>query len=244
MKIAVISDIHGNFKALEAVLDDCANENVDKIISLGDVATLGPQPRQVLKKLRVLKIDCIQGNHDEALSDIENLEKYRIPLVLKPTMKWCKDLLNNEEMDFVKSFKNSIELSLEDAGNILFYHGTANSNTDGFLPDMSDNEIVNAITGKKYSLMIGGHTHLQMDRTINGTRIVSTGSVGCPFLMTPEFGEEPELINKAQYAVVDTQSANISVVLKNIEYDLKGYIKVLKESTLPSKEWWLSQIKM
>lgn len=242
MKIAVISDIHGNFKALEAVLDDCANENVDKIVSLGDVATLGPQPRHILKKLRVLKIDCIQGNHDEALFDIENLEKYRIPTILKPTMIWCKELLNNEELDFIKSFKKTIEISLDDNRNMIFYHGTADSNIEGFLPSMSDSEIISNIKDEKYSFLIGGHTHIQMDRKVKNLRIISVGSVGCPFIETPEFGEEPELINKAQYAIIELNN-NVNVHLKSIEYDLEGYIKILQESSLPSKEWWLSQIK-
>lgn len=242
MKIGLLSDIHGNFKAFEAVLDDMAAENVDHIICLGDVATLGPQPRQVIKKLRVLKVDCIMGNHDEALSNIENLENYRIPSILSSTMKWCRHLLNDEEMEFISKFKKNIDIPLNDDESLIAYHGSINSNTVGVLPETSDKEAEDLISQRKAVIMVGGHTHLQMDRVINGTRIVSTGSVGCPFVSTPVFGEEPDLLKVAQYGLVDYSDGKINVLLKSIQYDIESYLRVLKDSDLPSKEWWLKQL--
>ena len=70
MKIALISDTHGNLPALEAVLEDIRAQGVDGIIFLGDAATLGPQPRETLEALRSLDCTCILGNHDAALLDL------------------------------------------------------------------------------------------------------------------------------------------------------------------------------
>ena len=71
MQIALISDIHGNYTALEAALADIDRRHVDAIICLGDVATIGPQPRQVLDKLKELGCPCILGNHESALLEPE-----------------------------------------------------------------------------------------------------------------------------------------------------------------------------
>lgn len=238
MKIALISDIHGNFKALEAVFDDIAKEEVERVICLGDIATLGPQPRQVIKKLKVLGIECIMGNHDEALGDLENIEKYRIPDIIKSTLQWCRDQLNEEEMTFLSSFKKNIEIPLGNHDSLVVYHGSFNTNTLGVLPD-SSKEDAKELMANKGSILAGGHTHLQMDRIIDGTRVISAGSVGCPFVSTPVFGEEPELLLEAQYAIVSYEDGKIDVNMRSIPYDLDSYKRVLEESDLPAKEWWL-----
>lgn len=242
MKIGFISDIHGNFKALEAVLDALAAEEVDRIICLGDVATLGPQPRQVLKKLRVLDIECIKGNHDEALSDIENIEDYRIPMILKDTLQWCRDMLNDEETKFISEFKDKIEIPLDTDKILIAYHGTVDSNTIGILPKTAENDALSIISPCDALAMVGGHTHLQMDRIIDNKRVISAGSVGCAFAYTPEFGEEPDLLKVAQFCIVSYSKGDIKVDLKAIPYDIETYIRALRESDLPSKEWWLRQL--
>ncbi|MEO6600819.1 MAG: metallophosphoesterase family protein, partial [Polyangiaceae bacterium] len=69
MRVALISDLHGNELAFNAVLADIARQGVDQIICLGDVATLGPRPRDVLGRLAELRCVCILGNHDEFMLD-------------------------------------------------------------------------------------------------------------------------------------------------------------------------------
>lgn len=241
MKIAFISDIHGNFKALEAVFDDISGQDVDKVVCLGDVATLGPQPRQVLKKLRVLGIECVKGNHDEAIFDIDNLEKYKIPPLLSETMKWCFKQLNDEELSFLNSFKPSIKIAIDNQKFLLAYHGTLNSNSIGIFPETSEYDIESFIPDSDISVMVGGHTHLQMDKTVGKTRIVSVGSVGCPFAETPDFGDEPILLPEAHYTIVVIDDNHIFVDQRAIDFDVESYKQILIESDLPSKDWWLRQ---
>jgi predicted phosphodiesterase len=69
MRIAIISDIHGNMVALDAALADIESEHVDQIVCLGDVAEFGPHPREVLARLRALGCPVIMGNTDERLID-------------------------------------------------------------------------------------------------------------------------------------------------------------------------------
>ena len=78
MKLAIISDIHGNYHALEAVLKDISDQGADKIICLGDLATIGPQPREVIRKIQEAGINSIMGNHDLALLEPGKATEYQI----------------------------------------------------------------------------------------------------------------------------------------------------------------------
>jgi predicted phosphodiesterase len=88
MHIALLSDIHGNAIALEAVLADLSRQPVDRVIGLGDAATIGPRPRQVLDRLKSLGCACILGNHEAALLDPEAALDYQIAPHLMPTLHW------------------------------------------------------------------------------------------------------------------------------------------------------------
>src|SRR5579864_7644495 len=90
MRIALISDLHGNEVSLRAVLDDVARVGVDRLICLGDVATLWPRPRQVLAMLRALGCDCILGNHDEFLLDPALIHTYTEAPVIVDAVDWCR----------------------------------------------------------------------------------------------------------------------------------------------------------
>ena len=78
MRIAFISDIHGNLTALQAVLADIQERSVDQIVCLGDTITMGPQPAEVLKLLRELKCVCVKGNHEAATLDPEHSAQYEV----------------------------------------------------------------------------------------------------------------------------------------------------------------------
>jgi len=78
MKLAIISDIHGNFHALEAVLKDISDQGADEVICLGDLATIGPQPREVIRKIQETGIRSLRGNHDLALLETSKATEYQI----------------------------------------------------------------------------------------------------------------------------------------------------------------------
>ena len=130
MRIAFISDIHGNFTALQAVLNDIKLQNIDEIICLGDTVSLGPQPREVLETLRELKCVIIKGNHDSAILDPEEAEKFEITEHLIPDLYWCREKLTKEDLDFIESFKSTHEINLPNGVNILCFHWSPLSPTD------------------------------------------------------------------------------------------------------------------
>src|SRR5580704_4189608 len=90
MRIALISDIHGNYLALEHVLEDARAAGVDRFACLGDVATLGPRPGEVVRKLRELQCPVILGNHDDFLLDPALVRRYTSAKVIVDAIDWCR----------------------------------------------------------------------------------------------------------------------------------------------------------
>lgn len=120
MRIAIISDIHGNLTALQAVLADIKLQKVDDIICLGDIVTLGPQPKEVLNTLKELNCVIIKGNHDAAVVDPEMAEEYEITEYLIPDLYWCRERLTMEDLKLIEGFKTTHEMVLPNGVNVLF----------------------------------------------------------------------------------------------------------------------------
>jgi len=123
MRIAFISDIHGNFTALQAVLADINSQAIDQIICLGDTVTIGPQPVEVLNALRELNCVYVKGNHDAAVLNPESAFQYDITDHLIPDMYWCKNKLSTDDLKFIDSFKPLHEIALPNGNTILAFHG-------------------------------------------------------------------------------------------------------------------------
>jgi putative phosphoesterase len=241
MRIGLISDIHGNLTALEAVLTDLVAHPVDKLICLGDVATLGPQPKQVIARLQELGCPSIMGNHESALLDLENASKYQIASSLVPTIKWCAGLLDAAEMDYLRSFQPLLELPAEDDLSLLCYHGSPQSNIGQILATTPADRLDKYFDGQKADVFIGGHTHIQMMHQYNGKLIVNPGSVGSAFRKPYQVGSVPELLPWAEYGIISVKKGAISVDLRRIPFDIPALYKVIAESGIPDQDWWLKQ---
>ncbi len=137
MRIALISDTHGNLTALNAVLADIQSQGAERIIFLGDAATLGPQPVETLETLMQLNCACIMGNHDAAALDPGRAAELQIAPPLHPTLDWCVSRLRREHFDFLRSFQPTLELKLDGNLSALFFHGSPLSNTDLILSTTS-----------------------------------------------------------------------------------------------------------
>lgn len=241
MRVALISDIHGNHTALKAVLDAIKLQNVDSIICLGDVATIGPQPRQVLAELRALGCPCIMGNHDAALLDPDAAEEYKIVPQLIPTFKWCVNKLTEDDLDFLRSFKPSVEILLDPDTRMICFHGSPHSNTEGIFPTTPFKKLDGFLSGSAAEVMVSGHTHAQMLRQYQGRLLINPGSIGAVFLIPVLSLEEPTLLPWAEYAVVNFQDHVLSVDFRRIPLDLAEFSAVISASDIPLKDRLLDQ---
>src|SRR5262249_29203193 len=112
MRVALLSDIHGNDVALRAVLADIGRRGVDQIVCLGDVATLGPTPQRTVELLVELNCLCIMGNHDSFLLESGLVEAYTQAAPIIDAINWCREQLPRESFDWLSTFKPIAELPL------------------------------------------------------------------------------------------------------------------------------------
>ena len=231
MRLALISDIHGNDVALGAVLADINHQHIDQILFLGDLVTLGPQPRPSIERIKALDCPCILGNHESYLFDPDLYHNDpNMPPALINTLDWCRAYLTEEELNWLDSFQPMLEIPLGNTASMLCVHGSPRSNFDFLLATTPAEEVDAMLAGHKATVIIGGHTHLPMIRQYKGMLIVNTGSVGMPLEEFPPANAWRYLL-WAEYAIVDAEDDDIRVELCRVpvDYDL------LKQSALTSE---------
>ncbi len=200
MRTALISDIHGNLASLEAALADIEREGVDLTVCLGDVAATGPQPREVVERLMELSFPTVMGNADEDLhSPISAAKVGEDARRVSDIDRWCAGQLSENHLDYVRTFRETIELNIGSGRGLLCFHGSPRSNTDIILSTTPDRELGGMLSGHTADSMAGGHTHVQMMRRFGNAMFVNPGSVGLPV-----DGEGDEAHNPpwAEYAIV------------------------------------------
>lgn len=232
VRIALISDIHGNEVALQAVVERMAKAGVDQVVCLGDVATLGPRPGRVLAMLRELACPCILGNHDEFLLDPDLIHTYTEAPVIVEAVDWCRSQLSAEDLSFVRTFQPRLELALDAHHRLLLFHGSPGSHMDDLLATTPPDELDRLLSGHRATVMAGGHTHIQMLRQHRGMLIVNPGSVGLPF---EEYvaGRPPTLMTHAEYAIVEARGGSIRVTLERVPLDRSALRDVVRNSDNP-----------
>lgn len=236
MRIALISDIHANLTALEAVLADIDKRSVDSLICLGDVATLGPQPKQVITRLRSLGCPCIKGNHESALLDLENIEDYEISNILLPTLRWGEQQLDPEDLDYLRSFKPKLELKLDSSHTLLCFHGSPVSNTDLILSTTPVKMLEQVFANEGANILVGGHSHIQMLRRHDKKLILNPGSVGSAFRLPFKPGTIPQVLPWAEYGILDLDQEILTIELRQIPFDAAAYADAVKSSGMPMRD--------
>ena len=189
MKIAVISDIHGNMEALNAVLEDIEENSCDKIYCLGDYAMAGPEPSKAVEFFINQNYTMIQGNTDLMIAtysdDLYNFLKDKAP-VMAEALKNDKEILNKEQKEFLKNLPPQ-KLIIEDGVKILLVHGSPRKNNEDILPDTPLAEVEKMLEGVDADIILCGHTHIPCGlQTSDKKTVVNVGSVGRPFTENPE----------------------------------------------------------
>ena len=130
-RIALIADIHGELSSLEAVLAEVEYLAIERIVCLGDVSGLGPNPHEVIERVRSLGCPVVMGNADQFLLDPSLIAAENNPRVdaftrrLHDMERWGLAQLTREDIDYVRTFQATVELPLEDGRTLLCYHGSS-----------------------------------------------------------------------------------------------------------------------
>ena len=241
MRIAFISDIHGNFTAFQAVLADINSQFIDQIICLGDAVTIGPQPIEVLNTLRELKCEYVKGNHDAAVLNPESAAQYEITDNLIPDLYWCKEQLSPDDIKFIDSFKPMHEIKLANGNTILAFHGSPLSSTDIIQATTPPELLGRYFEGQRADIFIGGHSHIQMVRRYDDKLILNSGSIGNAFKFVFSPGNPVNLLPWAEYMIINQSGNSLNIDSRRVYFDTDELLKKVKESQLPCADWWLSQ---
>jgi putative phosphoesterase len=183
MRVAAIYDIHGNLPALEAVLQDIRQAEVDQIVVGGDVLP-GPMPRETIGCLLDLDIPVrfIQGNGDrEVLALMKGAETGAVPEQFREVMRWNAKQLHPEDEELIANWPKALSMEIDGVGEVLFCHATPRSDTEVFTRLTPEERLLPIFAGLSVSLVVCGHTHMQFNRMIGKVRVVNAGSVGMPF---------------------------------------------------------------
>jgi predicted phosphodiesterase len=238
MRIALISDIHGNSVSFDAVLRDIRREPIDQLICLGDVANLGPQPCEVMARLRAMDAQCVMGNHDEYLLQPESVRE--LPPWIDEVTAWCVEQLSTDDLDFLCSFHRLLEVPLGNGATLLCFHGSPRSNSE-FIPATTEEAKLDEIlSGHSATVMACGHVHAQMLRQHKGMIIVTVGSVGQPFRLPWILNSTPVILPWAEYVVVEWKSGALHVELRRVAVDVDAIRKRTLSSSMPGADYWVT----
>jgi len=223
MKVAILADIHGNIVALEAVLKDLEHrESVDQIVVVGDLFTFGPAPKEVLERLRQLPLACfLLGNTDRYLLEESYPSSYGNgdwQDKLLYSFHWTAERLEGEGLRFLEILP-AFRLVENGEYQLLAVHGSPRSDEEGLTMETDDGELKAMLVEQRAAVLACGHTHVPMDRSVAGLRVVNAGSVGLPF----------DGDTRACYAVVSSPAGNgqvpIQVQLRRVTYDVEEAVE-------------------
>jgi predicted phosphodiesterase len=233
MKVAIVSDIHGNYDAFQEVLADIEKSKVDRIISLGDNIGYGPEPDRVVQKIMQSGIPCVQGNHELAIKDEEYLNWFN-PVARKSLIK-TRELLSESSIKFVTGLEpfliwnecRCVHGFPPDSPLMYMFQASERRKKEifedipqriSFIGHTHTLEMI-GYDGKSmhYSDLAQGISNLEADKKY----IINIGSVGQP----------RDTSNDAKYVIWDASADAIDV--RFIPYDIAAVVQKIKDAGLP-----------
>ncbi|HUK53463.1 MAG TPA: metallophosphoesterase family protein [Candidatus Binatia bacterium] len=226
MRVAIVSDIHGNLTAFDAVLEDLKRNSPDLILHGGDLAQGGARPAEVVDKIRALGWPGVCGNTDEVLWAPEALTAYAakapklqalfntIAEMIPPAVA----ALGPERIAWLKSLPK-----VERRGSMALVHASPNDLWRSPLVESSDAELAAAYGSLNASLVVYGHIHRPFIRQLPGMTVANSGSVSMPY--------DGDI--RASYLLVDDGQPSI----RRVEYELEREVEALQNSGLPHADW-------
>ena len=246
MRLAVLSDMHGNDIAFEAVLNDIDRRGYDQIVCLGDTVQGGAQPSEVIQRLRERKIPCVMGNADSWLlsgidSGAEDVPEERMRKRIE-VREWSLGRLSGADRAFIGSFEPTIPIHLGNGERLLCFHGSPRSFDDLLLPD-SPLEVFNELLSiENVKFFSGGHTHVQFVRQLRQGFHFNPGSAGTAYRHhQPEGGLMFDSF--AEYAMLSVDGARVGLEFLRVPFDVERLVEAYRSSGRPYSEEAVAALK-
>ena len=227
MRLAVVSDIHGNLAALEAVIADLRRGAPDLVVQAGDTAVIGPRPAEVVDRIRELGWPSLVGNTDQLLWDgsVRGEQERRAPklqawldVLFEVLGAWAAERLGWERIAWLRA--QPLERRVE---AVRVVHAAPGDLWRAPLPDASDDELVTTYSEPGVGAAVYGHIHRPFVRAAPRLTVANSGSVGLPWDGDP----------RASYVLIEDGTA----ALRRVEYDLELGRRELAGAGFPLTEW-------
>jgi putative phosphoesterase len=242
MRIAVISDIHGNCIALDAVLADLRRLPADQVVCLGDAIQGGPQPAGVVARLRELACPVVMGNADAwLLTGEETGVEAPASEQQLAVREWSLAQLNGDDRAFIAAFQPTIEVALGAGRSLLCFHGSPHSFDDLILPQTPEEEFQQLLGGFAQQILTGGHTHLQQIRRLDQNFFFNPGSVGLAY--SHQQGERFRADPWAEYALLSHEEGRLGLEFRRVPFDVDELIGAYYNSGRPYAEAAVEQYR-
>jgi putative phosphoesterase len=218
VRLCVVSDIHGNLHALEAVLADARGAGSDMLLVAGDLVHQGPRPAETLDLLRSLDGDglgpvrMIRGNTDR------HLLEDTVPEQRRAAVEWTREQLGAERLGWLAGLPADLSV-----GDRLVVHGSPRADDHGIWPRTPLEEFDSP---RWASVLVCGHTHHAMHRREGARHVVNGGSVAWPLDGDPRPG----------YALLDDAEGDLRVELRRVGYDRGRTLAELEDRRVPGRE--------
>ncbi|HEX6749602.1 MAG TPA: metallophosphoesterase family protein [Longimicrobium sp.] len=236
MRYALISDVHANLPALDAVLADIGGRaDVDAVYHLGDLVGYAPWPNEVVARIRAAEIAGVAGNYDSTVAagaphcgcryedpvqEAQSHESYA----------WTRAQVSEETRAFLGTLPFRIDVrpggGHAPGPRVVLVHGTPTLNTLYWTEDRDDafaRKMAAHAGARPGDVICFGHTHKPWTRVVDGIRLVNTGSVG-----RPKDGDW-----RAGYVLLDVEDGSSEVEFVRVEYDVEQAMEAIRASTLP-----------
>jgi putative phosphoesterase len=179
--MAFLSDIHGNLRALDAVLAELERRDVKDVYVAGDLLLGGEQPVEVFKRLSQIGAKCVRGLSDDALTRVR-------PEALRPVgdaqremadrFARTRNAIGELALKFLEKLPERRRIPIVDGSEILLVHGSPADPTVEMSHDMADEELLALIADDPAEIVVCGASHVPFSRDLEGIRVVNVGSVG------------------------------------------------------------------
>lgn len=217
MKIAVISDIHGNYDALVVVLNKAKKENVKHILVLGDNVGYYYHPDKILKLLSEWSFDMIKGNHEKILENLIDTPSLKESIRLKygSGHQEAINKLTKKQLEFLKDLPNTKYVQFDEV-SILMSHGSPWSNNYYIYPDC-ENQTIQKCDSKEHDFVLIGHSHYAFAIKNTNSILINPGSVG----------QSRQTGGKASWCIINT--VNKCFQLISTDYNTESLVNEISE---------------
>jgi predicted phosphodiesterase len=236
--VAVLSDMHGNAAAFEAVLADLATQSHDATVLAGDLIMNGPRPAETLAAVRALGVPTIHGNTEPMITDRGNDD---------PVARWVRERLSEDDLAYLAALPFSQRITppggVSPDDDLLIVHATPTDVDAALFTELPPGqEAITAITPEdeavallgdaRADLILYGHIHCFTSGTVRGRRVASVGSVGYP----------ADRDQRAAYALVSWDGREWRVVPRRVPYDVRVVIAEYANLDIPRKEIFIRRL--